>query len=159
MVNWNKRVASFDDNRIKENEELLAVGFLQPEGALMKASMSYGIGGIIGMFVGSKMQKRTDEKSRTDRKGMAKDFPGGNIIAAVTNKNRVIIYEQNALSGKPKKYLKEYTTDDFVSTDLQKRKLAHLLTVNFKGGGVISFDIARGQDIETFIEALATHRR
>ena len=153
MVNWKKRVEKFEDNRINAGEEILGVAFIQPPGALVEAT-SKGAFGLLGMFAAKKMNKKHEDKDELNASAMAKEFPVGNLIVAVTAGGRILVYEQAPVSGKPKEFLREYKKGDFKVHEIKKGTLKSDLTIEFSDNGMRSFDLAKGQDYNEFQNSL-----
>lgn len=154
MVNWKKRVADFDENGFSPGEEVLAVASLQPVGSLTEATGRASFG-LLGMFIGKKMTSGKKDANELSSSTMSDAFPDGVVIVAVTSRGRLLAYEQGAMSGKPKKLLHEYSKGDFTVESIDKGMLKSDMTIKFSDGGSRTFELAKGQNLDEFKNALA----
>jgi len=153
MPNWKKRVATFTDNGLAEGEEPICVAFLQPVGSLTETT-GRATFGLLGMLVSKKMTSGKKNDNAVQASAKSKAFPSGAAIVAVTNQGRIMVYEQAALSGKPKKLLQEYKIGEIKADNVRKGMLKSDMTLAFSDGGRRTFELAKGQNIDEFVAAL-----
>ncbi len=151
-MNMAKKITKAKDPGLQDGEEVIAAMSKNDDGAIMKAAVSGGIGGLLGVFAGGKMQKKTDSKAETDslkESAMTKKIPAGLGFFAVTNK-RFLIYSHNAISGAAKELVDELPKGSVKIESVDKGKLASRVVMTFEDGGRKAFDIPKTNDIEAF---------
>ncbi len=147
-----KKVYKAKDTGLQEGEEVLAAISKNDDGAIMKAAVSGGVDGLLGVFAGRKMQNKTDSKAEADNlKGsdMTAKIPAGLGFFAVTDK-RFLIYSHNAMSGNAKQLVAELPKGSVKIESITKGKLASRVVMTFSDGGRKAFDIPKMNDVEAF---------
>lgn len=153
-MNIIKKIEKAKNNQLNEGEQVLAAVTLQDAGAISKAAVSGGLGGLIGVFAGSKMQKKTDANTEGMQSSeMSQKIPTGMSVVGVTD-TRVVAYNFDALSGKAKELQAELNRGDIQVESFEKGKLAGKLVLSFSDGGKRAFDLPKGNDLEEFKSVL-----
>ena len=151
-MNMVKKIYKAKETGLNEGEEVLAAISKNDDGAIMKAAVSGGVGGLLGVFAGSKMQKRTDAKGEADQlkaSDMTGKIPAGLGFFAVTDQ-RFLIYSHNAMSGNAKELVAELPKGSVKIESVEKGKLASRVIMTFEDGGRKAFDIPKMNDVEAF---------
>ncbi len=147
-MNMVKKVMKAKKTGLNEGEQVLAAISVNDDGAIMKAAVSGGVGGLLGIFVGSKMQKKTDTKADgLTESDMSKMAPRGQSFIAVTD-NRILFYSFAAMSGNAKELVAELKRGDIQIEDVTKGKVASRVVFSFSDGGRRAFDVPRMNDVE-----------
>ena len=154
MADWAKKIEKFNENQLSAGESIVAAAFLQPLGVVSSAAITGGIGGLLGMFIGKKVHDSKVTKEDMIMNGKAKDLISGPTIVGVTTANRIVVYEQSVMSGKPKKFIQAFDKNDISHATFEKGKMAHKLTLTFSDGDVASYDYPRGQKTDEFMAAI-----
>lgn len=151
-MNMIKKIHKAKVTGLNEGEQVLAAVIKNDDGAIMKTAVSGGVGGLIGIFAGSKMQKKTDKKAEADQlveSEMTKKIPAGPGFFAVTDQ-RFLVYSHNSISGNAKELVAELPKGSVKIESVQKGKLASRAILSFSDGGRKAFDIPKMNDIEGF---------
>ena len=151
-MNMVKKIHKAKDSGLKDGEQVLTALLKNDDGAILKAAVSGGVGGLIGLFAGSKMQKKTDAKAENDQlkeSELSKTIPAGLGFIAVTDQ-RVLVYSHNAISGNAKELVAELPKGSLKIVDVQKGKLASRVIVQFSDGGRVAYDVPKMNDIDEF---------
>lgn len=153
MVNWVKKVEKFKENQLTQGENVLSAVFFQPVGAMGEATGKASLG-LIGTLISHKMTSGKKQANKTFESKMSKSFPDGGVVVAVTSGGRILVYEHSAMSGKPKKLIQQYEVGDFKVDSAKKGMLKTDVTLSFKDGGLKTFELAKGQNLDDFTKSL-----
>lgn len=151
MVDMVKKVNKKGAEMLLPGETVLAACPMQPVGSFGKQVSMGAVGGLAGAAIGSRMGRSV---AVADEGTIADSFPAGNVILAVTDQ-RVIAFEQSAMSGGPKAIGAEWRRDQISGLTLEKKKMTMRAELTFADGSVASGEIIRAAKPEKLAEALA----
>lgn len=121
---------------IPDDEEILVGCTANPRGTVGAAA----IGGVVGVAIRAKMDKRATEAADD---GMAKTWPGGRHLLAITSK-RLLLCKMSAMSGKPTEISASWPHSDIALIDVEKGKTAYPFSVVFSDGSIAQGEGAKG---------------
>jgi hypothetical protein len=149
-MNIIKKVEGAKNNGLREGERVLAAISVNDDGAISRAAISGGVGGLLGIFIGSKMQKSAQSKNGDVIKTeLSEKMPYGVGFIAVTD-TRIALYSADLFSGKAKELKAELKKGDFKIEKFEKGKLSGSLVLIFADGGRRVFDVPKGNDLDAF---------
>ena len=100
MVDWAKRITKAASDELRAGESVVAGTLFQPPGATGRMT-GVAVGGLLGAAVASKIRKDDDGEMVSDE-GIAATVPDGPLVVGLTSGDRILLYTQGSMSGKPK---------------------------------------------------------
>ena len=154
-INVIKKIEKAKKNQLADDEHVVSGLIINDAGAIASGAVAGGTGGLLGYFIGRKVQKKSSEKHQSDSSdsAMAAKIPSGQSIIGITNK-RIAIYSWDAISGRAKNLVAEMKLGDVTVEDYKKGRMISKVTLSFKDGGKKTYDALKGNDIDAFIAAI-----
>jgi hypothetical protein len=91
------------------------------------------------------------EKIAEQTDAPATDFPPRGLVA-LTNQ-RLLVFKQSAMSGKPTEILAEYPRASVASMSCEEKKVTALVTINFVEGTSVTFEAIRSAKPSDFVDS------
>ena len=148
MPNFVKLIHKHRAQDLHPGEEVLGAVCVQPTGRFGRA-VAFGDAGAVGSAVADARRK---EAEAPDDDSLAARMPGGRLVLAFS-RQRFLVFEHSAMSGRPKDLATEYGWDQIGGIELGEGKLKQALTVQFSDESTAVFEVVKSAKPKPFMEA------
>lgn len=158
-VNWRKRIAKFEDNRLRAGEHVLATMVLQVRGAVARGALIGGMGGAARGLAGSTSayvpssaiaRSRFPKGARYPVRGLLGRLPIAPLLLVLTDHDRVLVYSF-VLGSLKLTYETEFAASRVADIEIGRGFFARKARLRFTDGSAANFDLPRLHDYKTFL--------
>jgi hypothetical protein len=158
LVNWRKRLAKFDDNRLRPGENVRATMVLQIKGAVARGALiggmsgaARGVAGSTSAYVPSSAIARTGhpEGARYPVDGLAGELPIAPLLLVLTDHDRVLVFSF-VLGSLKLTYETEFLASRLREIEVSSGFFARKATLRFADGSHVTFDLPRVHEHRAF---------
>lgn len=145
-----KKIAKVSDQFFLPGEQLVDAITAQPVGGFKKQVGGAQLG-IIGAVVSHKLAEKAQDKIGAESVAPLTPFPPVGLVALTDQ--RLVVFKQSAMTGKPNEILAEYSRGSIAGMTYEKKKVTSNVTLSFIDGTSVTFETINVAKPDEFVDS------